>query len=325
METSFTQSLGIQWPIVQAGMGSQAGSDLAAAVSEAGALGTIGTIATPPGHVREEVERLRTLTAKPFSLNLVAFPEAPFSAELVDLALELRPPSVTLSFGNTPALVRRFAAANIPAIVQVQNASQARDVIAAGPAAIIAQGAEAGGHTGSRGLFSFLCEVLDMAGDIPVLAAGGIADGRGLAGALAMGAAGAVMGTRFKVSQEFAGPGSDKEAVVAATGDGTVRDPIVDIPFPFAWPTDNTGRLLANDFTREWLGRADELRDRVAQEEPWAFYGEISADPRRNLNWAGESSGLVREILPAAEIVRRTVAEAEEALRRLAGLLQPVS
>jgi nitronate monooxygenase len=316
MQTAFTRAFGLDWPIVQAGMGGQAGADLASAVSDAGALGTVGTIATPPDVIRATIASVREVTTRPFSVNLAAFPEAPFGGELLELVQELRPPSVTLSFAVTPALVERMQAAGIPVIVQLQRAAQVREIVAAQPAAIVAQGGEAGGHTGSRGLFSFLCEVLDMAGDIPVLAAGGIADGRGLAGALAMGAAGAVMGTRFKATTEFAGPAFDKESIVSASGDGTLRDSIVDVPIPFPWPEDSTGRLLANEFTQEWHGRDGELLAMVQERGYGKVLGELGQDPARSLNWAGESSGLVREILPAAEVVRRTIEEARECLRR---------
>ncbi len=322
LTTKLTTLLGIDHPIVQAGMGGDAGPDLAAAVAEAGALGTLGTIATPPAVIGRSIARLRDLTARPFALNLVTFETAPFRDELIDLALAERASIVTLSFGDSTPAIRRFKAAGALVIVQAQDVSQARAALAAGADIIIAQGSEAGGHTGMRGTLSFAAQVLEIAGETPVLVAGGVANGRGLAAALAMGAAGVVMGTRFKASQEFVGDPEHKLAIVASDGQDTSADLANDAAYPFTWPPNVRGRLLRTPFTDRWEGRADELRaTAAAYPEPFGILRDTALDPPVNLNWAGESAALVDKVLPAAEIVRRTVAEAEALLRRASAVL----
>ena len=321
LPTELTRRLGIEHPIIQAGMGGGSGPELASAVSNAGALGTLASIGRHPEDVREAVDATRRLTTRPFALNIVTFPWAPFWEQLVEVAIETRPPVVTLSFGEPLPALRRCRAAGIPVIVQVQDLAGAKAALGARPAALIVQGNEAGGHTGRRGTLSFAAQVLDLAGDVPVLLAGGIANGRGLAAALAMGAAGAVIGTRFKATNEFGGPSVHKEAIVQSDGSNTLYDEIVDIALMGRWPNQVTGRVIRNGFTDEWQGRAGELEDAVrAAGNPRAVMAQYANRPEMQLNWAGECSGLIDEILPAAEVVRRTVAEAEALLERVAGI-----
>lgn len=322
--TALTRLFGIEHPIVQAGMGSDCGARLAVAVSNAGALGTIGSIGRSPAELERELASIREATTRPWSVNIVTFDWAPFARDLLEVAIAARPACITLSFGDVVPALERCHAAGIPAIVQVQDFAGARAVLSAAPAAIIAQGNEAGGHTGMRGTLSLAAQVLEIAGDVPVLVAGGVADGRGLAAALAMGAAGVVMGTRFKATPEFGGPrtgllAEQLAAIIANDGDHTVCDAITDIAMGLQWPPRIYGRVLANRFTAEWLGRDEELRAAVAQQQaPFAWTAANNSSPDTVLNWAGESAGLVSDILPAAEIVRRTVEEAERLLRAAA-------
>jgi nitronate monooxygenase len=316
-----TRSFGIDHPIIQAGMGAEAGPELAAAVSTAGGLGTIGTIATPPDEVRMAIRRCRDLTALPFAVNLVTFEGAPFRDEIIDVVLREKPSAVTLSFGDPVPTLRLCREAGIRTLVQVQDFAGARAVLAAGPDALIVQGHEAGGHTGRRGTLSFLAQTLAIAGDTPVVAAGGIADGRGLAAVLAMGADGALIGTRFKASVEYGCADIYKGAIAASDGDDTLAAPFLDAPYPFKWPANVVGRAFRNAFTAEWEGRDEELKASVEALPPFGFLRRLWEDPEQNINWAGESSGLVRSVLPAAEIVRSVVGEAEDMLRRVASVL----
>ena len=323
LKTRLTEVLGIDHPIIQPGMGAEAGPELASAVSEAGALGTLGTIGTPPKLVASSIARVRDLTARPFAVNLVTFDGAPFRDELVALALSERASIVTLSFGAPAGFVQRFREAGAIVFVQAQDVSQAMEATAAGADFIIAQGGEAGGHTGRRGTLGFAAQVLEMAGEVPVVVAGGVGNGRGLAAALAMGASGVVMGTRFKASAEFAGNPAHKAAIVQSDGGDTIADLANDGAMPFRWPSNVVGRVLRTPFAEEWAGRADELRTKAASYgDPRGIYQDPELDPPLDLNWAGESSALVTEILPAGEIVRQTVAEAERLLRSVARLLQ---
>lgn len=327
LTTALTRALAIDHPIIQAGMSSDCGAKLAAAVSNAGALGTIGSLGRSPEDLEAELAAMRSATSRPWSVNLATFDWAPFAGTLVDVAIDARPPVVTLSFGDTLSVLERCRAAGLQAVVQVQTFESARAVVAARPAAIVVQGSEAGGHTGQRGTLSFAAQVLDIAGGVPVVIAGGIADGRGLAAALAMGASGVLMGTRFKATPEFGGPNTrhldaQRDAIVANDGDHTLGAEIPDIALGMHWPAGIISRVLQNAFTEEWQGREEELRAEVARQSgPFAWTGAHNDRPENMLNWAGESSGLVREVLPAAEVVRSTVAEAEDHLRRTGSLL----
>jgi len=321
LTTSFTRRFGVVHPIVQAGMGHECGAALASAVSNAGALGSIGSIGAGPHRLRDEIRACRTATDRPFAANVVTWPWAPGADALLDVVVAERPPVVTLSFGDPlPALVR-CRDAGLPVIVQVQDLPGARAALAARPDALVVQGNEAGGHTGRRGTLAFAAQVLDEAGGVPVLVAGGIASGRGLAAALAMGAAGAVIGTRFKATVEFGGAAALKEQIVASDGENTLYDEVLDDAYGLAWPNGVTGRALRSRFTDAWAGRRDELRARVAAEPPRAFVARLAADPATAINWAGEASGLVAAVEPAADAVRAVVADAEARLRAVAGAL----
>ena len=323
MRTRFTERFGLAHPLVQAGMGHEAGAALAAAVSNAGALGTIGSIGGTPDQLAAEIRACRAATDRPFAVNVVTWAWAPWAFDLVDVALAERAPIVTLSFGDPLPHLARCRAAGAKTIVQVQDVAGAREALAAKPDAVIAQGNEAGGHTGRRGTLSFAAQVLDMAGDVPVLVAGGIGSGRGVAAALAMGAAGAVLGTRFKASEEYAGSAPLKDALVASDGSDTLYDEIFDDACGLAWPRRVTGRALRNRFTAEWEGRREALQKEVATRPPFGFMAELAQEPATEVNWAGESAGLVDRVRPAAEIVREVMAAAEDRLRDVATLTPP--
>lgn len=321
LSTPFTQTFGIQHPIIQAGM-NLAGPELAAAVSNAGALGTIGTIGKSPRQVAEEVERTRQLTSHPFAVNIVTFEWAPFAFELATAAIQAGAPIITASFGEPTRVAAQARDAGVKAIIQVQHLEGAREAIAAQPDLLIVQGNEAGGHTGTRGTLSFAAQVLDMAGDIPVAVAGGIASGRGLAAVLAMGASAAVCGTRFKATVEYPDADYLKQQVIASDGSNTTDDEINDVAYGMRWPEGVVGRAIRNDFQHEWEGRTDELRTLVASQQPFEFVGSL-AQRDASVNWAGESSGLVTAVEPAAAVVTRMVEEAESLLHRWASAAAP--
>lgn len=307
-------------------MASDCGWQLAAAVSNAGALGTIGSIGRTPDDLREQIRQCSAETDAPFAVNVVAFEWAPFWLELLDVAISTQVPAVTLSFGDVVPAIKRCREAGIRVMVQVQTMAAARAALVERPDLLIVQGHEAGGHTGVRGTLSFAAQLLGVAEETPVAVAGGIGNGRGLAAILAMGAAAAVMGTRFKASAEF-GPlrsfdTEQKAALVASDGDDTVHDGITDIAMGMKWPTGIAGRVLRNRFTEEWLGHDGELRTAVAAiSEPFGWAARNNQAEDTLLNWAGESAGMVDTVRPAREIVANTVAEAESLLREAANLL----
>jgi nitronate monooxygenase len=313
LSTEFTRRFGVDHPIVQAGMGHGAGARLAAAVAAAGGLGTIGTVSRTPEQSVQEIDAMRASTDRPFAVNVLTFDWAPFAHDLVEAVIAATPPIITLSFGDPMRYVDQCREAGILTIVQVQHVAGLRAALAGGVDAVVVQGTEAGGHTGQRGTLNFVAQALAEAGGVPIIAAGGIADGRGLAAMLAMGAAGCVMGTRFKATVEFAEDVALKDEIVASNGDNTVFEAINDIAFGLVWPDGVLGRAFRSRFTDEWAGRDDELRDKVASMPRWGFVTEL-AEAGTTINWAGESSALVDAVIPAAEIVTRTVDEAERLL-----------
>ncbi len=198
----------------------------------------------------------------------------------------------------------------------MQDFDGAKAALSGGADAVIVQGNEAGGHTGHRSTLSFAAQVLEVAGGTPVVVAGGVGNGRGLAAALAMGAAGVVMGTAFKATVEFSAKQSQKDAIVRSDGSNTAADLVFDAPYPIAWPETIVGRAIRNRFSEEWSGREAEVRAKArSYSSPFGLVMELGGDPETEINWAGESAGLVQGIRPAADVVRETVAQAEQLLR----------
>ena len=318
IRTPFCDLAGIDVPILSAGMaGGTAGPALAAAVSNAGGLGGLGGIdRSGPDGLRRRIAETRTLTEKPFSVNLWVYllRQAP---GFLDVCIEERVPSITLSFGDPAGYTTKARDAGILVLHQVQTVAGARQAVAAGVDAIIAQGGEAGGHTGSVATMALVPQVVDIAGAIPVLAAGGIADGRGLVAALALGAQGVVMGTRFVMAEEATPPAHQhRERILAATGDDTVYTDVFDIVDGMRWPDGISGRTLRTPFTDEWHGREPEL---AAQRQTILASTEHpgEAPERAQSAYAGQIAGLIRDVKPAAVIIADIMREANDVLARL--------
>lgn len=322
IRTPVCDLLGIDVPIVSAGMGGgTAGPALAAAVSEAGGLGTIGGIdRRGPEQLRNWIRETRERTSKPFSVNIWVFvlQQAP---AFLDVCLEERVPSATLSFGDPTPYVARIRDAGVRLLHQAQTIAGVKQAADAGVDAIIAQGGEAGGHTGSVGTLALIPQAVDAAAGRPVLAAGGIADGRGLAAALALGAQGIVMGTRFVAAEEATTHAGHQENVLAATADDTVYGDVFDIIDGLRWPAGIHGRSVRTPFAAEWQDREDELRQQ--RDAILAESTQPGEAPERAFSaYAGQASGLIRQVKPAAEIIGDVMREAEEvleSLRRLRG------
>jgi nitronate monooxygenase len=219
-----------------------------------------------------------------------------------------------LSFGDPRPFAPAIRAAGSLLICQVQTVAQAREALDAGADVIVAQGTEAGGHGLTEPLFTLLPQVVDACPDTPVVAAGGIADGRGLAAAMMLGAEGVLMGTRFYASQEADGHPDAKRRILEAAGGQTVRSIVFDLSRRNRWPTPYTGRLLRNAHLERWLGHEDELE--AGAEDVGRDYAE--ARTRGDFDVAGviagEACALIHDIPPAAEIVTRIVAAAERLL-----------
>jgi nitronate monooxygenase len=310
ISTALTRVLAIAHPILLAPMDLVSDARLSAAVSAAGGLGLLGGGYGDEVWLRRELELLERLGTR-FGVGFITWSLAR-QPELLDIALERKPVAVMLSFGDPAPFVERIKNAGARLICQVQTVAMAKEALAAGADILVAQGTEGGGHGISRGLITLLPEIVDaVASRVPVVAAGGLADGRGLAAVLMLGASGAMLGTRLYASHEAAAAEAAKERIRAAGGDDSVRSIVFDISRRNVWPAPFTGRCLRNPYVERWYGREVELMQRVDQE------AARLAEARRKHDFdiapviAGEACGLVRDILPAREIVDRIMREAE--------------
>lgn len=318
LETPLCELLGIDHPVIQAGMG-PFGSDatLAAAVSNAGAIGTLGGAGRSEDELREQLARLRDLSDRPFIVNFTQ-PWLQERPESFDVALEASPKVLSLALGDPGELPKRAHDAGALFVQQVHTVDQAHLVAERGVDVIIAQGTEAGGFTGSVAMPVLVPQVVDAVSPIPVVAAGGVGDGRGLAAALVLGAQGVNVGTRFLASEEASIAQSWKQSILDAQSQDAVKADVWDVifPKPAGGAFDVVPRSLRTPFIQEWSDRLDEAAKRAEslQEEVWA--GINGGEMERYVPFTGQTAGLIREILPAGEIVRRLIGEAEEAFQR---------
>jgi enoyl-[acyl-carrier protein] reductase II len=319
LHTKLCDLLRIRYPICQAGMAFVARSGLAAAVSSAGGLGVIAAAHGTPDHLREEIRRVRDLTDKPFGVDVlfatirVAGDEvAQFTDQVkgwVDVTLEERVPVLIAGLGNPGPATAEAHKLGMKVMALCGNVKQARDHAANGVDVVIAQGHEAGGHTGRIGGMVLIPAVVDAVTPKLVVAAGGIADGRGLAAALALGAVGVWMGTRFIATHEAFGHDNYKKKIVAIDEEGTVVH---------RGATGKPCRAIRNDFTREWEKRTAEILPFPLQAQRVGFPAAIRAREEGDIEnghaACGQSAGLIGEIVPARELIERMVAQAQAIL-----------
>jgi nitronate monooxygenase len=310
-QNRLTRTLGIEHPVLLAPMDLVSGGQLAAAVTRAGGLGLLGGGYGDDGWIAQEW--VRAGNAK-IGCGFITWSLAR-NPRVLTRALSHQPAAIMLSFGDPRPFAVEIHAAGTRLICQVQNLAQAREAIEAQADVIVAQGTEAGGHGMSEPLFTLLPQVVDACPGTPVIAAGGVADGRGLAAAMMLGAEGVLMGTRFYASQEANGHPEAKRRIVAAAGGQTVRSIVFDLSRRNRWPAPYTGRLLRNTHLDRWLGREDELE--AHGDEVGRHYA--TARERGDFEVAGviagEACALIHDIPPAGEIVERIVAEAEHLLQ----------
>ncbi len=312
--TRLTRAFGIDHPILLAPMAGVSGGLLAKAVSEAGGLGLIGG---GYGDADFLTQAFRDAGNSPVGCGFITWSLAQ-QPDLLDLVLSHTPRAIMLSFGDPQPFAAKIAAINIPLICQCQTIDHVRQALDAGAAVIVAQGGEAGGHGARRGTLNFVPEVADFlsahAPDTLLVAAGGIADGRGLAAALMLGADGVLVGTRFWASQESLAPLQHRQAALSATGDETVQTSTVDIVRDKNWPAPFKVRVQQNAFTRQWHGREADLRA-VVEEASTAYTTALAAgDPQQSAPICGEAIGLIATIEPAARIVQAMVTQAHARL-----------
>lgn len=314
MQTAITKLLGIEHPIILAGMGSVSASSLAAAVSNAGGLGVLGAAFWPPDHLRKEIQRVRALTDKPFGVDLLVAEGAPGMEALVEVVLEEEAPVFVSGLGSPGPLVDEMHRRGMKVLAMVGNVRHAQRCADAGVDIVVAQGTEAGGHTGRVATFPLVPAVVDAVRPLPVAAAGGIADGRALVAALALGAAAAVVGTRFVATREAHGHDKYKEAIVRASEEDTAITRAY---------TGKSARVLRNSYVDQWAGREAEIeRFPIRLQQNWdtveagVEHGEVD----RGMLPAGQVSVLIHEVEPAGEVVRKMMAEAERVLEELAAV-----
>lgn len=312
IRTPLCTLLGIEHPILQGGMAWAATAELAAAVSNAGGLGIVGAGDLPPEAVRRELRRARDLTERPFGANVPLFTAG--VEDRLQVFIDEGVSVVTVGGGNAGPYLAPLQRAGILVIPVVASVALARRVARQGVDALIAEGMESGGHVGDVATLPLVPQVVDAV-DIPVIAAGGIADGRGLAAALALGAVGIQMGTRFICTSECPAHTNYKQRIVGAhdratmvTGDA-FRHPVRSIRGPF-------------------VRRLQELEKSGATEEEFMAFGAgtlraamLDGDTEGGSVLAGQSAGLVDDVLPVKTLVERIVAEAEAVMRRSAALL----
>ena len=321
LTTRLTQNLGIRHPIVQAPIGSLVRAELAAAVCSAGKLGMLGMPFQPPEFVRAQIRLMRTMTTKPFGVNFLipVMTSEDIDAQLA-VCIEERIPVASFFWGDAVTFVPRCHAVGIAVMHQVGTTEEARRAVGGGVDIIIAQGVEAGGHVrGTVGLLPLLISIIDAVPDTPIIAAGGIVDGRGVAAVLTAGADAASLGTRFVATNESEAHSDYKKRLVLASDVDTVHTELHHI----GWPPHSPVRVLRSaltEGTEKPEGSIGRMRrgDAIVEIKPFSVVmPTIHVEGRTDLmaNYAGQGVGLIHEVLPAATVVERIANEAESIMR----------
>jgi nitronate monooxygenase len=312
--TPFTEYFAVRHPIALAPMGFSAGGALAAAVSNGGGLGLLGAGRGDRDWLARELPIVAERTSSPWGVGFQCWSA---DAGLVEFALTYRPRAVMLSFGDPGPFLEPIRRAGAALIIQVTDLDEARQALDVGADVIVAQGIEAGGHSGGRGrpTLPFVPIVADLVTPTPVLAAGGIADGRGVAAALVLGAAGVLMGTRFQATPEALVEPAITKAILEGAGEDTERNTVLDVARGAPWPPKYPARTLGHPYLDQWRGRDEELAAdagalRAYQDE--VQRGELPPAPV----WASAAIDLITDLAPAADLVGALAAQAEEALAR---------
>jgi NAD(P)H-dependent flavin oxidoreductase YrpB (nitropropane dioxygenase family) len=322
LRTRICELLGIEHPIVLGGMGTGTSPALVAAVSGAGGLGVLGATAQDPAAVARDAAEIRALTGKPFGLNLLLFRERPGQ---YDGILAARPRVVSTAWPTLEqelaGYVARAHAIGALFMHMISTVAEARAAARAGVDVIVAQGIEGGGHVGVMGTMPLVPMVVSAVAPVPVLAAGGVADGRGLAAALALGADGVLLGTRFLASDEAPIAKGFKQAILESDGHDTLVTDIPDVAHGQVWPGAYV-RVRRNRFIEEWIGRENELRRHRVEVSARLREAAKAGDPDRGAVMIGQTAGLIDRVEPAADLVREISRDAEAILReRLPRLL----
>jgi nitronate monooxygenase len=312
INTALTGLLGVKHPILLAPMDVVSGARLTSAVSNAGGFGILGGGYGDRGWLERETAKLKEVASAPVGIGFITWSLAK-QPELLDVALSAQPRAIMLSFGDPRPFAPRIKDARALLICQVQDEDMAREALDAGADILVAQGTEAGGHGAARTTLDIVPAIVDLAaGRVPVVAAGGIADGRGLAAIMMLGASGVLLGTRFYASQEADGAEEAKTRICAAKSGSTTRGIIFDMSRNNVWPAPFNGRCLINDHARRWMGREIELLQNMKSVAVEYAAARTAGNFDVAAVIAGEAVGLIHDIPKAAEIVDRLVTEADQ-------------
>lgn len=311
-KTELTEKLGIDYPIIQAGMGGVATAELVATVSNAGGLGVIGAALMTPVILREQIRKVKDLTDKPFGVDLLLAQGMPGLDEMIQTMFEEEVPVFASGLGNPGPYAEEMHRRGMTVMAVIGAVRHARRVVEGGTDIVVAQGTEGGGHTGRIATMALVPQVVDAVAPVPVVAAGGVADGRGLVAALALGACGVWVGTRFVATKEAFGHDAYKRKIVDATEEGT------QVTRCF---TGKDCRVIKNRYAEQWEDRQGEIK-------PFPFQMMVDSEKLdAAIRWgntdlglmpAGQISGAIREVKSAGDVVREIIEEAEEVLSQLA-------
>jgi len=320
LSTFLTRTWGLEVPVIGAPMSPMSGGRLAAAVSACGGLGMIGVSSTQPvEQLERDVADYRSLApARPFGIGLMTW-AVEARPELLDTALAAKPFAIAMSFGDPAPHVARIKQAGARVLAQVQDRRSAMAAQKAGVDVVVAQGTEAGGHTGGVGTLPLLQIVLESV-SLPVVAAGGIASGRGLAAVLAAGAQGAWIGTPLLLAEEARNSDAARRRLIEARETDTVHTRVFDVVQGIPWPPAFPGRALANAFTARWHGHEAELARHAETRQAFQQARQVEDYASANL-YAGQSVGMAERVEPAAAILGRIVRDAETQLRAAMAVL----
>ena len=317
LKTPLCDVLGIDVPIILAPMGSCTSAELAAAVSNEGGLGGIGSLFRTTAAIKRDIDVVKTLTNRHFAVNHI--PQM-LDREAFEHTLQARPAVISFALGDPGDLVQQAHDAGAHVMLQVTTVAQARQAAERGVDVIIAQGWESGGYCGDVSTMALVPQVVDAVSPIPVVAAGGIFDGRGIAAALMLGAAGVNIGTRFIASQESPASNTWKQAIVGAKSEDSFKAEVLNdiTPLPGTAGFGTVLRSLHTPFLDEWSAKREEARRESESLKRQVFITHQAGRQHDTLLTAGQTAGGIGEVLPVAEIMRRLVAETEAALARRA-------
>ena len=311
IHTPICDLLGVEHPVLLAGMGGVSYAEVCAAVSASGGFGSLGMAGLPPKFIADQMARVKDLTDKPFGVDLLTAQPETLTAS-VDVIIKGGARAFIAGLGVPVAIITELKAAGVVVMCMAGNVKHAVKAAEAGCDVIIAQGTEGGGHTGSVASVALWPQVVDAV-PIPVVAAGGLFDGRGLAAALAFGCVGVWMGTRFIASVEAHAGQAYKEAIVGMSESDTVVSKVF---------TGKTLRAIVNDSNRDFDNKdakpfAAQVMESVQLNRLGPIAGVLEVDPRTQCLAAGQGGGGITDIIPAGDIVRNTMREAEAVLRAL--------